>query len=148
VSAPAPSARAFRLPALAYLAVLFLLFGTAPFAFTGSGEEGEPAVIGPQTLVLLIPVLAAVFIARWATIVDADGVTVRAAFGQRRYGWAQVRGLSVDGTHVLLVLADGAVRLPCVRVADLGAVSRASGGHLPELRDPVPRFAPQRRRRR
>jgi hypothetical protein len=49
---------------------------------------------------------------------------------------------------VLLVLADGAVRLPCVRVADLGAVSRASGGHLPELRDPVPRFAPQRRRRR
>jgi hypothetical protein len=46
------------------------------------------------------------------------------------------------------VLGDGAVRLPCVRVADLAAVSRASGGHLPEIADPVPKFAPQRRRRR
>jgi hypothetical protein len=143
-----PSARIFRLPALAYLAVLFLLFGAAPFAFTGQGIEGESAEIGPQTVVLIIPVLAAVFIARWATIVDPDGVVVRAAFGSRHYDWTQVRGLAVDGTHVLLVLADGAVRLPCVRVADLAAVSRASGGHLPELPDPTPKFTPQRRRRR
>jgi hypothetical protein len=148
VSEPAAPPRVFRLPALAYLAVLFLLFGTLPFAFTGRGFEAEQAVIGPQTLVLVIPVLAAVFIARWATLVDGDGITVRAAFGRRRLGWDQVRGLAVDGSRVYAVLGDGAVRLPCVRVADLAAVSRASGGHLPEIADPVPKFAPQRRRRR
>jgi hypothetical protein len=143
-----PTARVFRLPALAYLTVLFLLFGTLPVAFTSGGFESENAVVGPQTLVLIIPVLAAVFIARWATFVDADGVTVRAAFGKQRFTWTQVRGLTVDGTRVYLVLADGAMRLPCVRVADLAAVSRASSGHLPELPDPTPKFAPSRRRRR
>jgi hypothetical protein len=138
----------FRLPALAYLAVLFLLFGTLPFAFTGQGFEGEQAVVGPQTLVLLVPVLAAIFIARWATFVDAGGITVRAAFGQRRLRWDEVRGLALNGPRVYAVLTDGSVRLPCVRVADLAEVSRASGGHLPPLADPVPKFAPQRRRRR
>ena len=138
----------FRLPAMAYLAVLFLLFGAAPVAFTAQGAQSEQAVVGPQTLVLLVPVLAAVFIARWATIFDADGVTVRAAFGRRRFGWGDVRGLALEGTRVHLVLADGAVRLQCVRVADLGAMSRASGGHLPVLADPKQKFAPQRRRRR
>jgi hypothetical protein len=148
VSEEAPAARVFRLPTLAYLVVLFLVFGTMPFAFTARGFESESATVGPQTLVLLIPVLAAVFIARWATFVDADGVTVRAAFGRRRFLWTQVRGLALQGPRVYLVLGDGSVRLPCVRVADLGAVSRASGGHLPELPDPTPKYAPQRRRRR
>ncbi len=65
-----------------------------------------------------------------------------------QFGWDEVRGLALDGPRVYLVLHDGAVRLPCVRVADLGALSRASGGRLPELADPTPKFAPQRRRRR
>ena len=148
MSEAAPPARAFRLPALAYLVVLFLFFGALPIAFTSRGFEAEKAGIGPHTLVLLIPILAAVFIARWATFVDAEGVTVRAVLGRRRFSWAEVRGLAVDGPRVYLVLADGSVRLPCIRVADLAAVSRASGGHLPELADPTPKYAPQRRRRR
>jgi len=148
VSEPAPTGRVFRLPALAYLVVLFLFFGSMPVAFTAQGRESESAVVGPQTLVLLIPILAGIFIARWATMVDARGVTVRAALGARRFGWDEVRGLALDGPRIYLVLHDGAVRLPCVRVADLGAVSRASAGHLPELPDPTPKFAPQRRRRR
>jgi hypothetical protein len=148
VSEPAPPPRVFRLPALAYLVVLFLVFGSVPVAFTASGHEAEQAVVGPQTLVLIIPLLAAVFIARWATFVDAEGVTVRAAFGRQRFMWDQIRGLALDGPRVYLVLADGSVRLPCVRMTDLGALSRASGGHLPELPDPTPKHAPQRRRRR
>src|SRR4051794_41968887 len=113
-----------------------------PFAFTSRGFESERATVGPQTLVLLIPILAAVFIARWATFVDADGVTVRAAFGRRRFPWAQVRGLALHGPRVYLALADGSVRLPCVRIADLGAVSRASGGHPPPPPGPAPQDAP------
>ena len=148
MSAPAPKARVFRLPALTYLVVVLLVFGCAPIAFTVRGIEGEHAAVGPQTLVLLVPVLAAVVIARWATVVDATGITVRAAFGSRALAWDDIRGLSVRGTSVYAVLADGSVRLPCVRVNDLAEVSRASGGRVPEMADPTPKFAPQRRRRR
>lgn len=139
----------FRLPALTYLAVVFLLFGCAPIAFTVHGIEGENAAIGPQTLVLVIPVVAAVFIARWATLVDATGITIRAAFGKRVFPWAEIQGLSVrDDRDVYVVTADGGWRLPCVHVKHLGAVSRASGGRLPQIADPTPKFAPSRRRRR
>jgi hypothetical protein len=147
-AAPLAKPRVFRLPALTYLAVLFLAFGAAPIAFTVHGIEGESAVVGPQTLVLLVPILAAVCVARWATIVDADGVTVRAAFGKRVLRWPDIRGLSVTGASVYVVLDDGSVRLPCVRVANLAELSRASGGRLPKIADPTPRFAPQRHLRR
>jgi hypothetical protein len=138
----------FRLPVLAYLVVLFLLFGTAPLAFTTHGYEGEDAHLGPQTLLLLIPVVAAVFIARWATVVDSRGITIRAAFGSRLLPWAELRGLSVNGRSVYAQTADGSWRLPCVHVNNLADLARASGGRLPEIDDPKPKFAPQRRRRR
>jgi hypothetical protein len=142
------ASRTFRLPALAYLVVLLLLFCVAPVAFTDEGVKSPPAVVGPQSLLMLVPIVAAVFIARTATIVDATGIRVRAAFGQRRLRWDEIQGLSVGARSVYAVLADGAVRLPCVRVADLGALSRASDGHLPELADPTPKYAAQRRLRR
>lgn len=148
MSAPPPSKpKVFRLPALTYLVVLFLAFGCAPLAFTVHGIEGEDAVVGPQTLILIVPIVAAIFVARWATIVRVDGITVRAAFGKRVLPWATIRGLSVTGTSVYAVLVDGSVRLPCVRVANLAELSRASGGRLPEIADPTPKYAPQRRRR-
>ncbi|HJQ43381.1 MAG TPA: PH domain-containing protein [Jatrophihabitantaceae bacterium] len=138
----------FRLPRLAYLTVLFLFFCVAPLAFTDSAGEGAKAVFGPRALLLLVPVLAAFFIARTATIVDGNGIVVRAVFGRRELPWPDVRGLTIDNRSVYAVLADGAVRMPCVRVADLASVARASGGRLPEIADPVPKFAPSRRRRR
>jgi hypothetical protein len=139
----------FRLPALTYIVVLFLLFGTAPLAFTSGGYEGESAHVGPQTLLLLLPVVAAVFIARWATIVDSTGITIRAAFGRRALPWTEIQGLSVRADRdVYVVTGDGEWRLPCVHVRDLGVLTRASGGHLPDVADPTPKFAPSRRRRR
>ncbi|MBN9620750.1 MAG: PH domain-containing protein [Actinobacteria bacterium] len=146
----------FRLPASAYLIVLFLIFGTVPLAFTESafnfgdtgGEQGPPPFYGWPMIFLLIPILAAVFIRRTATIVTPAGIRVRAVFGSRRMAWTEVRGLSVNGNSVYAVLADGSVRLPCVRQADLGAVSRASGGYLPEIGEEPAKHAPARRRRR
>jgi hypothetical protein len=140
--------RVFRLPALTYLVVLFLLFGTAPLAFTTGGYEGEEAHLGPQTLLLLVPIVAAIFIARWATIVDSTGITIRAAFGKRVLPWADLRGLSVKDRSVYAMTATDAWRLPCVHVGDLAVLSRASGGHLPDIDFPTPKFAPSRRRRR
>lgn len=151
VSAPPPPAKVFRLPRTAYLALLFLAVGAWPIGLyggeTASGGYASPAALTPAILLFLIPVGAAFYIARTATIVDADGVTVRALFGTRELPWTDVRGLSITGTTVYAVLADGAVRLPCVRVSDLAAVSRASEGRLPEIPAARPKYAPQRRRR-
>lgn len=143
-----PLKRRFRLPGLAYLAVLFLLLCVAPLAFTGTGDQGQVATVGPQTSLLIIPLLAAVFIARAGTTVDADGLRIRALFGTRRLGWGQLRGLSVTGHNVYAVALDGSVRLPCVRIADLAALSKASGGRLPAVAEPTPKYAPPARRRR
>jgi Bacterial PH domain len=148
-TAASPSgARTFRLPALAYLIVVFLLFCTAPLAFAGNGDEGARAALGPRALLILFPILAAVFIARTRTVVDESGVGVRALFGTRQVPWPEIRGLSVSERTVYLVCRDGSVRLPCVRISDLAAVSKASGGRLPEVAEATPKFAPSRRPRR
>lgn len=138
----------FRLPNLTYLVILFLLFGTVPLAFAASGTSSPPARIGLQTVLLVVPLLAAAFVARTATVVDASGLTVRAVLGSRHVPWDDVRGLSVTGRNVYAVVAGGSIRLPCVRVNDLSRMSRASGGRLPALADPTPKAAPSRRRRR
>lgn len=149
-----------RLPRTSYLAVVFLLLGSIPFAFGGNnyaGLSGDPKdesfgfggfELGPRVLVMLVPILVAVFIARTATVVSADGLRIRALFGSRTLTWDDIRGLAVNGRAIYAVIADGAVRLPCVRIAHLGPISRLSGGRLPELADATPKPAPQRRRRR
>jgi hypothetical protein len=105
-------------------------------------------VFGPRVALLLIPVLAALFIARTATVVSPDGIEVRALLGRRRLPWEEVRGLSIRGARIYAVVSNGLVRLPCVRVGDLHAVSELSAGRLPPVERPVPRYAASRRRRR
>ena len=150
MTAAAPTPRVFRLPRTAYLVVLFLAVGAWPTALYG-GEAGgyaQPAALTPLVVLFLVPVVVAFFVARTATIVDADGIRVRALFGSRAMRWDEIRGLSVSGRGVYAVLGDGAVRLPCVRIANLAELARASGGRVPQLPDPDPKFAPARRRRR
>jgi Bacterial PH domain len=133
----APSGRAvFRLPRSAYLAVLLL-------ALAVTALVQHPILL----VAYVIPILAIVFIARTATIVDADGITVRALFGARRLRWETLRGLSLTGRSVYAVTDQGGVRLPCVRISDLAAIAAASGGRLPELPAATPKYAPARRRR-
>ena len=150
--------RVFRLPRSAYLVVLFLLFGTLPLAFGDNQAHSADDVVrhlhkfaGVAVdwfwVFLFIPLLAALFIARTATFVDGAGIRVRALFGSRRLPWSEVRGLSVTGRSVYAVVAGGGVRLPCVRVNDLAELARHSGGHVPQVRDPIKKFAPARRRR-
>ncbi|MGI8760440.1 MAG: PH domain-containing protein [Jatrophihabitantaceae bacterium] len=149
---PAPAAppapRTFRLPRSAYLLVLFLLFCVIPLALAADGSDGAKAIVGPRALLLIIPVAAAFFIARTATVVDDTGIRVRALLGSRLLRWDELRGLSVDARSVYAVCRDGSVRLPCVRVADLAAVAQASAGRLPPVAQAVPKSAPARRRRR
>lgn len=147
----------FRLPRSAYLIVLFLVFCTVPLALAGNrvhdadpaaGSSASDIVLGPRLLFLLIPILTAFFIARSRTRVDADGIRVRALFGGRWLPWEQVRGLSINERSVYAVCADGSVRLPCVRVSDLNAISTASEGRLPDIPPAKAKFAPSHRPRR
>jgi hypothetical protein len=146
-SDPSSPDRTFRLPALTYGVVLFLAIGVIPLAFTADGDYQSKGVLGPQTALVIVPVLAAWFIARTATVVNPDGIRVRAMFGSTELPWTRLRGLSVQGRSVYAVADDGSVRLPCVRVNDLAAVAQASGGRLPELPAATVHAAPSRRRR-
>ena len=155
--ATAPSEIALRLPRSAYLIVLFLFFGTIPLALvdpsdpgvisSNSGFGSAGLAIGPRLALLLIPVVAAFYIARTATFVGPDGIQVRALLGSKTFPWDVVRGLTVRERAVYAVLNNGAVRLPCTRIAHLHAISLASGGRLPEMEKHVPKPAPTRRRR-
>src|SRR5438105_13882735 len=123
----------FRLPRMAYGVVILLVFCVIPFAVTaGAGSlrhnTTSHAALSWRLVLLIIPVLAALFIARTATFVDTAGIRTRALFGQRRLGWDEVRGLSVWDRAVYAVIGDGAVRLPCVRIVDLAVIARVSGG--------------------
>lgn len=135
----------FRLPRVAYLIVLFLVFCTAPLGFTGSGTN--EATLGPRALVMLIPIGAALYVARTGTSVDAKGIRIRALFGSKMLEWDQVRGLTVSDRSVYAVLDDGSLRLPCVHVNNLADVAKASGGRLPEIAEPKLKFAPSKRGR-
>ena len=141
---PSPSATiVLRLPRTAYLSVVLLLLGTVPLAFGGDDYrsiEGCRERHRARSRVhrqlagvfLLIPVAVAFVIARTATIVDADGIRVRALLGTRQMRWDRIRGLSVNGRSVYAVLADGAVRLPCTRLAHLAR-------HQPDEPGPIAR---------
>jgi len=142
-----------RLPRTSYLVVIFLFFACFTVGFGDSNSHGlrdstggATFDVGPQTLVFLVPVLVAIFIARTATVVSADGLRVRALFGSRMLPWDGIRGLTVSGRAVYAVVEGGAIRLPCVRIAHLGPISRISNGRLPELPDATPKPAPQRQR--
>jgi hypothetical protein len=154
---PASAAQTFRLPRSAYLIVLFLVFCTVPLAFgdnsvhgaADSADDGGSGIsgveFGPRALLLLIPIAAAFYIARTSTTVSASGIKVRALLGSRMLPWDELRGLSVNKRSVYAVCVDGSVRLPCVRVANLAEVSKASAGRLPEVAAPKLKFAPSRR---
>jgi hypothetical protein len=137
--------------------VLFLVLCTVPLAFgdnsvhsaADAADKGGTGIsgveIGPRALLLLLPIAVAFYIARTATTVNSSGITVRALLGSRTLPWSELRGLSVNERSVYAVCLDGAVRLPCVRVADLSTVAAVSGGKLPELPAPKLKFAPSRR---
>lgn len=148
-----PAPVVFRLPKVAYGIVALLLFCVIPFAFTaGAGSlrtnTTSHASLSWRAVFVIVPVLAAVYIARTATYVDSTGIRVRAVFGQRKLGWDEIRGLSINDSNVVYaVVGDGMVRLPCVRFNDLAIVSEASGGRLPEVARPKLKFALSRRPR-
>jgi hypothetical protein len=85
-------------------------------------------------LVYLVPALAALYVARTATIVDRTGLTARGLFGHQQVSWAELTGLRVLASgNVYAVAADNSqLRLPCVRGSRLGPLITAAGGRIPD----------------
>lgn len=83
-------------------------------------------------LVLLVPALAGVYVWRSGVDIDAETITVRAAFGTVAVPWDDVAGLAVRGRGQLwLVRRSGtSLRLPTLRVGDIHRLHAATGGRL------------------
>jgi len=110
-------------PALAYLIVAFV-------AICCTALVRQPL----QTLIYLAPIAAAVYVARTATIVDADGLRARAVFGSHQVRWEDLAGLRLDRSGAVYAVerSGGEVRLPCVRSTRLSPLIHASDGRIPD----------------
>jgi PH (Pleckstrin Homology) domain-containing protein len=87
-----------------------------------------------QALVYLVPLAAAIYVARTATIVDNVGITARAVIGSERVDWPDLVGLRLTkSSAVYAVDRDGSqLRLPCVRSTKLDPLIKASKGRIPD----------------
>ena len=117
-----PNRLLFRVPATAVLAALLLAVAAIPFAF------GAPGFY----VIFLVPIGLIVWIVRYRTTADAEGLTVRRALTKRTLPWSSLKGLRLTKrAGVRAVLNDDTeVALPAVRTRHLPALALISGGRL------------------
>jgi len=92
------------------------------------------ATARPWTLVfLVIPLAAALYVLRVGVDVTDEGLTVRSALSARRVRWSELAGIRIGRRRDLWLVTSGGteVRLPVLRVGDLGRLSELSGGRIP-----------------
>ena len=119
----APRRTVLKHPALAYLIVAFT-------ALCCTAVVHSPLL----ALIYLVPVAAAVYVARTATVVDDQGVHARAMLGSRTIGWHELAGLRLDRSGAVYAVdsSGGQLRLPCVRSTRLDALIAAGAGRIPD----------------
>ena len=117
-----PSRLLFRVPPTAVLGALLLAIAAVPFAF------GAPGLY----VIFLVPIALIVWILRYRTTADAQGLTVRRALTKRALPWSSLKGLRLTKrAGVRAVLTDDTeVALPAVRTRHLPALALISGGRL------------------
>ncbi len=118
--------------------MLFLIFGVSVLV---RGYAWLP--------VYLLPLAAALFIARRATVLDSEGIEVRALLASRRVPWSDVAGLAVDdrGAVAASLTSGSVLHLPFVRANHLPVLSGVTGGHIPAVEDVRKPVSTPRRRR-
>ena len=114
-----------RISPLALVGLVFSLLAGTPLLL---------AAPGPWSVLLVVPVLLAVWVLRVRTTVGTDGLRVRSALGHRDLAWEQVRGIRFRdrGWGRAVLDGDEEVALPAVRFPDLPLLAAASGGRLPD----------------
>ncbi|WP_036465496.1 PH domain-containing protein [Mycolicibacterium iranicum] len=123
-SAPESSPVVIRISPMAHIAVGFLTLGLSALVFAGP----------PWFVVLLvIPVMLSIVIARYRTLADREAVTARTLFGRRTVPWDDIDGLRF-GRKAWAVARrrDGSeFTLPAVTFSTLPVLTEASGGRVP-----------------
>jgi hypothetical protein len=97
------------------------------------------AFAAPWTPVLLvIPLVVALWVLRVGVDIADDGLTVRSLVGQRQVPWAEVAGIRVArGGDLWLVTTRGTeLHLPVMRARDLPRLAALSGGRIDVPRPP------------
>ena len=91
------------------------------------------AFAAPWTpILLLIPLVVAVWVLRVGVDITDDGVTVRSLAGQREVPWRDVAGIRVAPRGDLFVVTTRGteLRLPVMRARDLPRLAALSGGRI------------------
>ena len=91
------------------------------------------AFAAPWTpVLLLVPLVLAVWVLRVGVDISDDGLTARSLIGQRRVPWPEVAGIRVAPRGDLWLVTTGGteVLLPVVRARDLPRLAAVSGGRL------------------
>jgi hypothetical protein len=111
-----------RLSRVALLPVAFLAVCVLPFASAAPWAA----------LVLLVPLLAAVWVLRVGVDVDDEAITTRGLIGQRRVAWDDLAGIRVvrNARLRLVTTAGREVSLPVLRARDLPRLAGWSGGRF------------------
>jgi hypothetical protein len=83
-------------------------------------------------VLLVIPLVIAVWVLRSGVDLDDEGLTVQALLGRRRVPWTDVAGIRVAprGDLWLVTTAGTELRLPVVRARDLPRLAEYSGGRI------------------
>ncbi len=84
-------------------------------------------------LLLLLPLLLAVWVLRVGVTVDDDGVGVQLLVGSRHLAWREVAGIRVGerGALWLVTTRRTELRLPVLRARDLPRLAALSDGRIP-----------------
>ncbi|SDM96737.1 PH domain-containing protein [Allokutzneria albata] len=114
----------FQLPKVALLPIALLALCMTPVAF------GAPGLVA----IYLVPLALVWVVLRARTVVGSDGLVVRTASGSRRIEWGQVTSLHLGRPNKVSLVLNGGERLtlPAVRLGDLPALAKASGGAVPD----------------
>ncbi len=83
-------------------------------------------------LLLLVPLLIALWVLRVGVSIGDDGIAVHSLVGARSVPWREVAGIRVGEERALwLVTTRGTeIRLPVLRVRDLPRLAALSGGRI------------------
>ena len=111
-----------RMARTALIPVGLLALCTVPLAFAA-----------PWTpVLLLIPLVVALWVLRVGVDIADDGLTVRSLAGERRVPWDELAGIRVAprGDLWLVTTAGTEVRMPVMRARDLPRLAALSGGRI------------------
>ncbi|MCP3798098.1 PH domain-containing protein [Allokutzneria sp. A3M-2-11 16] len=114
----------FQLPRVALLPIALLTLCVTPVAFGAPGLQ----------VIYLVPLALVWVVLRARTVAGSDGVVVRTALRSRRIEWSQVTSLQLGRPNKVSLVLNGGERLtlPAVRLGDLPALAKASGGVVPD----------------